>query len=127
MLGLSLNLSLAPAGDDGSDFNLITFVQHFVFGHEIIAFDDQVCFDDEIQLSQEILDLLRALDFNRSGWMAQLDLHGRIISRRYMREQGAVKAVKDSLAASLNAKWGTSEDPRLMSDGWLEGGLPVRG
>jgi len=89
LLSLSLNLSLAPAGDHRSNFDLVAFVQHFVFGHEIVAFDDQMRFDDEIQLAQEILHLFGALDLDGSGWMAQLDLHGWIISRRYMREQGA--------------------------------------
>ena len=65
--------------DHRSDFNLIAVVQHFVFGDEIIAFDHQMRFDDEIQLAQEFLDLLGAFDLDGSGWMAQLDLHGRII------------------------------------------------
>ena len=74
--------------DNGSDFNLIAVVQHLVFGDKIIAFDHQMRFDDEIQLAQEFLGLLGAFDFDGSGWMAQLDLHGKIISRRYVREQG---------------------------------------
>ena len=57
-------------GDHRSDFDLVLVVEHFVFGHEIVAFDDQMRFDDEIQLAQEILDLLGAFDLNRSGWMA---------------------------------------------------------
>ena len=77
------------AGDDGADFDLIAVVEHFVFGHEIVAFDHEMRFDDEIQLAQEILHLLGAFHFNRSCRMAQLDLHGGIISRRYMMEQGA--------------------------------------
>lgn len=75
-------------GDHRSDFNLIAVVQHLVFGDEIIAFDHQMRFDDEIQPAQEFLGLLGAFDFDGSGWMAQLDLHGKIISRRYVREQG---------------------------------------
>ena len=74
-----------------SDFDLIAVVEHLVFGHEIVAFDHQMRFDNEIQLAQEILDLLGAFDLDGSGWMAQLDLHRRIISRRYMREQGVWK------------------------------------
>ena len=66
-------------GDHRSDFNLIAVVQHLVFGDEIIAFDHQMRFDDEIQLAQELFDLLGSFDFDGSGWMAQLDLHGRII------------------------------------------------
>ena len=75
-------------GDHRPDFNLIAVVQHFVFGDEIIAFDHQMGFDDEIQLTQEFLDLLGTFDLDGSSWMAQLDLHGKIISRRYVREQG---------------------------------------
>ena len=77
--------------DNGSDFDLIAVVQHLVFGDEVVAFDHQMRFDNEIQLAQEILDLLGAFDLDGSGWMAQLDLHRRIISRRYMREQGVWK------------------------------------
>jgi hypothetical protein len=87
---LTLNihhLALATR-DHRSDFNLIAVVEHLVLGYEIVAFDDQMRFDDEVQLAQEILHLLRAFDFYRSCRMAQLDLHGRIISRRYMMEQG---------------------------------------
>ena len=49
-------------GDHWSNFDLVAVVEHFVFGHEIVAFDDQMRFD----------------------------LHGWIISRRYMMEQGAL-------------------------------------
>ena len=66
-------------GNHRSDFNLIAVVQHFVFRHQIVAFDYQMRFDDEIQLAQEFLDFLGAFDFDGSGRMAQLDLHGRII------------------------------------------------
>lgn len=38
-------------------------------------------FNDKIQLAQEILGPLRTFDFNRSGWMAELHLHGGMISR----------------------------------------------
>jgi len=75
--------------DNGSDFDLIAVVEHLVFGHEIVAFDHQMRFDNKVQLAQEFFDLLGTFDFNGSGRMAQLDLHGRMISRRYMREQGA--------------------------------------
>ena len=84
-------------GDHRSDFNLIAVVQHLVFGDEIIAFDHQMCFDDEIQLAQELFDLLGAFDFDGSGWMAQLDLHGGIISFRYMREQGGSEWVRSKM------------------------------
>ena len=80
-------------GDHRSDFNLIAVVQHLVFGDEVVAFDHQMRFDNEIQLAQEILDLLGAFDLDGSGWMAQLDLHGGIISRRYMMEQGALARI----------------------------------
>ena len=70
---------MTAAGDDRSDFNLIDVIQHLVFGDEIVAFDDEMRFDHEIQLAQEILDLLGAFDLDRSGWMAQLDLHARMI------------------------------------------------
>ena len=63
-----------------SDFNLIAVVQHLVFGDEIIAFDHEMRFDHEIQLAQEFLGLLGAFDFDGSGWMAQLNVHGGIIS-----------------------------------------------
>ena len=62
-------LALAT-GDHWSDFDLIAVVQHLVFGDEIIAFDHQMRFDDEIQLAQKFLNLLRAFDFDGSGWMA---------------------------------------------------------
>ena len=75
-------------GNNRSDFDLIAVVEHLVFGDEIVAFDHEMRFDDEIQLAQEVFDFLGAFDLDGSGWMAQLDLHGRIISRRYMREQG---------------------------------------
>ena len=93
----------AAAGNDRSDFNLIAVVQHLVFGDEIVAFDHQMRFDDEIELAQEFLSLLGAFDFDGSGWMAQLDLHGGIISRRYMREQGC-----------------GSSDGRCVKGGWKE-------
>ena len=83
------------AGNDRPDFNLIAVVQHLVFGDEIVAFDHQMRFDDEIQLAQEFLDLLGAFDFDGSGWMAQLDLHGRMISSsvgRIARKHSAVSA-----------------------------------
>jgi len=79
-------------GDHGSDFNLIAFVQHLVFGDEIIAFDYQMRFDDEIQLAQEFLNFLGAFDLDGSGWMAQLDLHGRILSFHACRGQGVSPA-----------------------------------
>ena len=74
--------------DNGSDFNLITVVEHLVFGDEIVAFDHQMRFDNEIQLAQEFFDLLGTFDFDGSGWMAQLDLHGRILSFHACRGQG---------------------------------------
>jgi hypothetical protein len=46
-------------------------------------------FDNEIQFAQEFFDLLGAFDLNGPGWMAQLDLHGRIISLYASRGQGA--------------------------------------
>ncbi len=75
-------------GDHRSDFNLIAVVQHLVFGDEIIAFDHQMRFDDKIQLAQELFDLLGAFDFDGSGWMAQLDLHERIIIFQAGKGQG---------------------------------------
>jgi len=69
--------------DNGSDFDLIAVVQHLVFGHEIVAFDHEMRFDNEIQLPQEFFDLLGTFDFNGSGWMAQLDLHVRMIRLSY--------------------------------------------
>ena len=89
-------------GDHRSDFNLIAVVQHLVFGDEVVAFDHQMRFDDEIQLAQEFLDLLGTFDFDGSGWMAQLDVHGRIISSRAGRGQGVWR------------QW--------MCDGWPKGG-----
>lgn len=66
--------------DDRSDFNLIAVVQHLVFSHKIIAFDDEMGFDDEIQFTQEFFDFLGTFDLDGPGWMAQLNVHGRIIS-----------------------------------------------
>ena len=82
---------ILATGDNGSDFDLVFVVEHFVLGDEIIAFDHEMRFDHEIQLAQEFLGLLGAFDFDGSGWMAQLDLHGRIISRRCKKEQGVWK------------------------------------
>ena len=75
-------------GDHRSDFNLIAVIQHLVFGDEIIAFDHQMRFDDKIQLVQELFDLLGTFDFDGSGWMAQLDLHVRIIIFQAGKGQG---------------------------------------
>ena len=75
--------------DNGSDFDLISVVQHLVFGREIVAFDHEMRFDNKIQFAQEFFDLLGTFDSNGSGRMAELNMHGRMISRRYMREQGA--------------------------------------
>jgi hypothetical protein len=36
------------AGNDRPDFDLIAVVEHFVFGHEIVAFDHEMRFDDEM-------------------------------------------------------------------------------
>jgi hypothetical protein len=69
----------SSSGDHWSDFDLIAVVQHFVFRHQIVAFDHEMRFDDEAQLAQEVSDFLGAFDFNGSGWMAQLDLHGKMI------------------------------------------------
>ena len=69
--------------DNGSDFNLIAVVEHLVFSHEIVAFDHQMRFDNEVQLAQEFFNLLRAFDLDGSGWMAELDLHGRMIRLSY--------------------------------------------
>jgi hypothetical protein len=80
-----------------SDFNLIAVVEHLVFGHEIVAFDDQMRFDNEVQLAQEFFDLLGTFDFDGSGWMAQLDLHGRILSFRVCRGKGAVLVRREGL------------------------------
>lgn len=58
---------------------MITVIQHFIFGDEIVAFDHQMRFNNEIQFTQEVFDLLRTFDFDGSGWMAQLNLHARMI------------------------------------------------
>ena len=78
--------------DNGSDFNLITVVEHLVFGDEIVAFDHEMRFDDEVQFAQEFLDLLGAFDLDCSGWMAELDVHGRILSFHACRGQGVSPA-----------------------------------
>ena len=83
------------SGDDWPDFDLIAVVQHFVFGDEIIALDHQMGFDDEIQLAQEFLDLLGAFDLDGSGWMAQLDLHGRILRFHAGKGQGVFGEIKN--------------------------------
>ena len=75
-------------GDHRPDFDLIAVVQHLVFGDEIVAFDHEMRFDDEIQFAQEVFDFLGAFDLDGSGWMAQLDLHGRILSFHACRGQG---------------------------------------
>ena len=72
----------------GSDFDLIAVVEHLVFGDEIVAFDHEMRFDNEIQLPQEFFDLLGTFDFNGSGRMAELDVHGRILSFHACRGQG---------------------------------------
>ncbi len=80
------------AGDHWPDFDLIAVVEHFVFGDEIVAFDDEMCFDDEIQLAQEVFDFLGTFDFDGSGWMAELDVHGRMIVFHAGRGKGGRKA-----------------------------------
>ena len=79
---------ILSAGNHRSDFDLIAVVQHLVFGHEIVAFDHEMRFDNEVQLPQKFFDLLGAFDFNGSGRMAELDLHGRILSFHTCRGQG---------------------------------------
>ena len=74
--------------DNGSDFDLIAVVQHLVFGHEIVAFDHEMRFDNEVQLAQKLFDLLGTFDLDGSGWMAELDLHERILSFHACRGQG---------------------------------------
>ena len=69
--------------DNGSDFNLIAVVEHLVFSHEIVAFDHQMRFDNEVQFTQKFFNLLGAFDLDGSGWMAELDLHGRMIRLSY--------------------------------------------
>ena len=80
------------------ELNLVVEAHLVIKGDDLVTEDEmlydgdhQMRFDNEIQLAQEILDLLGAFDLDGSGWMAQLDLHRRIISRRYMREQGVWK------------------------------------
>ncbi len=73
--------------DHRSNFNLIAVVEYFVFGDEIIPFDDEMRFDDEIQLAQKLFDLLGTFDFDGSGWMAQLNLHG--VDHKLPCKQGA--------------------------------------
>jgi len=79
-------------GNNGPDFNLIAVVEHLVFGDEIVAFDHEMRFDDEVQFAQEFLDLLGAFDLDSSGWMAELDVHGRILSFHACRGQGVSPA-----------------------------------
>ena len=74
--------------DNRSDLNLIAVVQHLVFSDEIVAFDHQMRFDNEVQLAQELFDLLGTFDFNGSGRMAELDVHGRILSFHACRGKG---------------------------------------
>ena len=74
--------------DNRSDLNLIDVVQHLVFSDEIVAFDHQMRFDNEVQLAQEFFDLLGTFDFNGSGRMAELDVHGRILSFHACRGKG---------------------------------------
>ena len=90
LLSLSLILNLASSRNHWSNFNLIAVIQHFVFGDEIIALDDEMRFDDEIQFAQEFFSFLGTFDLDDPSWMAQLDLHGRIISFQASRGQGAL-------------------------------------
>lgn len=75
---LALACGRAP-GNDWTNFHLVLVIQHFVFGDEIVAFDHEMRFDDEIQFAQEIFNFFGTFDFDGSGWMAQLDLHERMI------------------------------------------------
>ena len=79
---------MSATRDHRSNLDLVFVVEHFVFGHEIVAFDHQMRFDDEVQFTQEFLDLPGAFDLDSSGWMAELDLHGRILSFHTCRGQG---------------------------------------
>ena len=95
---------MSATRDHRSDFNLIAIVEHFVFGHEIVAFDHQMRFDDEVQLTQEILDLLGAFDFDRSSWMAELDLHARIIgcaAGKRQEAKGTLRTIKANILQPL--------------------------
>ena len=79
-LTLNIHHLALAAGDDRPDFNLIAVVQHLVLSHEIIAFYDEMSFDDEIQFTQELFDFFGTFDLDGPGWMAQLNVHGGIIS-----------------------------------------------
>ncbi len=80
--------NLCSPGDDRPDFDLILVGEHFFFGDQFIAANDQMRFDHEIQFSQDILRPFRALDVQRAGGMAELDMHRGIICFQEIVGQG---------------------------------------
>ena len=61
---------------------MILVGEHFVFRHEFIAANDQVCFNNKVQFAQDVLRPFRPLEVHRAGGMAELDLHGLMIGPR---------------------------------------------
>ena len=121
------------ARDDRPNFNLIAVVEHLVFGDEIVSFNHQMCLNDEIQLTQEFLDLFGAFDFDGSGWMAQLDLHARMIRPALAGLQESVQQSMREASAPLTNKrtmipYRINPDPQHASQRSSEptGGMPRR-
>ena len=68
-------------------------------------------FDDEIQFAQEIFHFLGTFDFDGSRWVAQLDLHERMI--RPMLE-GLQECIQ--VSAAPDHEWFASEMPTATAD-----------
>lgn len=58
-------------------------------------------FDDEIQFTQEFFDFLGTFDLDGPGWMAQLNVHGRIISLYVAGGKGLEGVMSDGRAARI--------------------------
>ena len=61
---------MATARYHWANFDLIGILQHFIFGDEIVAADDQMRFDDQVQITQQFFDALGAFDFDVAFRMA---------------------------------------------------------
>jgi len=87
-LAWGLQLDGAP-GNHGPDLDMVFIREHLVFGHEVVAANDEMGLNNQVQFLQHIFGSLGAFDLDRSRRMAQLYLHEAIISRWKRLGQGA--------------------------------------
>gem|GEM_PF-5614995 len=83
-LGLFCRSRLTPyvrtTGDNRSNFHLILVFQHLILSHEIVSPNDEVSFCDQVQVAKELTHAFRTFDLHPPLRMAELNLHGPIIS-----------------------------------------------